>query len=90
MSPADHYAEAERLIGMYTDALPQSAEDGGHVLWLAQLHATLATVEPDVLRRAGLGPVAQHPACTCGRAKHDPAMILSQDLACPIHGIQTP
>jgi hypothetical protein len=42
MTPTEHYAEAERLIG-YCANLP-AGSDPGQLMAAAQVHATLATV----------------------------------------------
>lgn len=53
MTPAEHYAEAERLLERAADAL-RDGNTAHHTLAAAQVHATLATVpssttEADVL-----------------------------------------
>lgn len=43
MTPEEHYAEAERLIGS-TGGYPYGTPELGDILAEAQVHATLATV----------------------------------------------
>lgn len=51
MSPAEHYAEAERLLGKAAEGLEQG-KTAHHALAAAQVHATLATVLPRVAGQA--------------------------------------
>ncbi len=45
MTPAEHYLEAERLLGeIGTNRTAVTAAGRAHIISLAQVHATLATV----------------------------------------------
>lgn len=48
MTPAEHYAEAERYLGL-AQPLDQESEEQDAALSFAMVHATLATIDPDVL-----------------------------------------
>lgn len=71
MTPAEHYAEAERLIG-YAANLPAGA-DHGEVLAAAQVHATLATIDPDVLwpqQSVSVDETAERCICSHAATQH--------------------
>lgn len=95
MTPAEHYAEAERLLAE-ADKLPdQNSPAAARAYELltatAQVHATLATINPDVLwpMRTSDGMEIRptpDPACICPRHDHEPFARLATFPACPIHG----
>lgn len=75
MTPAEHYAEAERLLKMAVGDFPAEPIHRP-VVALAQVHATLATASPAIEHvRCGCGHIlTQHgidrgrciqPTCTC-------------------------
>ena len=54
MSPAEHYAEAERLLARAAEAL-RDGQTAHHALAAAQVHATLATAPRSVAEDAEHG-----------------------------------
>lgn len=99
-----------RIEGMLADGAYEQAREAADVmaqmvglgLAQAQVHATLATVDPDVLWPArksspwgckrGCGPDIQNPACPdhgaciCSTLAHEPLAKTAMHPDCPIHG----
>lgn len=92
MTPAEHYAEAESALAEVMDGIVMMREDGASVdvsipLALAQVHATLATVDPvKMADTAGVGFYSQHGQCTCPQLPGAPFARTSTDPDCPVHG----
>lgn len=90
MTPAEHYAEAERLIGLSANETSPQVKD--RLIATAGVHATLATVDRAVSRQAevkeagGVIRSTPDPDCTCPRLSSSPVARTSTDPACPIHG----
>lgn len=98
MTPAEHYAAAEELIGeaarLRSKLLaftPEEAEQrqvhlsaAVEVTAEAQVHATLATINPEKL-----WPQKTITICTCPVLGANALARTSTDPACPIHG-ETP
>lgn len=89
MTPAEHYAEAERLIGWTANA--PAGSDRALIVAEAQVHATLATVDPDAVKvwRKVVPGSTDSPLvklCTCNTITVEPLARTHTDPACPIHG----
>lgn len=89
MTPAEHYAEAERLLAGAQNVMDVAPIDGltrEECSRLAQVHATLATVPafPTKWIESSSGT-----ECTCPHLPSQPKALVGTDPACPIHG-ETP
>lgn len=80
MTPADHYAEAERILLTLDDHL---IEVQAQIVAEAQVHATLATVDPN-----RVWPLKETGKCTCSSDPYADRVSSSLRIApeCPIHG----
>lgn len=78
-TPADHYADAERLLRTAIGNFP-GAPILTDLVAAAQVHATLATVHPALL------PRSVPEGCTCPRVASQPLARTATDPGCPIHG----
>lgn len=106
MTPAEHYAEAERLLEAHqawqerNDKVDYVAAEA--TFRLAQVHATLATVDPAHLGQLPPPVMVDHPGwmgriegaemtkgCTCPALAANPIARTGLDPDCPIHG-ETP
>lgn len=94
MTPAEHYAEAESFLDLAEGLSGESksrSEGRSYELAVlrAQVHATLATVDPEQLAQDyGQALVDEH-YCTCPRLGASPIARTSTDPACPTHGGST-
>ncbi len=83
MTGDEHYAEAERLLelaGVDSDMRQTRIR-------LAQVHATLATVDPvGIARTSEVSFYSDRPNCTCPALVANPLARTSTDPDCPIHG----
>jgi hypothetical protein len=86
VSPADHYAAAEKLVRQAAE-LPVGS-DVGNLLTAAQIHATLATVDPAQIGMQRPPIVARNPACICSSLASEPLAKTAMHPDCPIHGDQ--
>lgn len=90
-SPADHYAWAEALIAQASNQGDYDRK--AHLIAVAQVHATLATVDPDRRPPARQAPAVgftTDDACICPRLPHMPAAITALLPDCPIHKERRP
>lgn len=106
MSPAEHYAEAERLLAL-AEEIRHTADQrlldewapGLSTVWAqrtagrervartAQVHATLATVDPvKMARTKEVAFYSQHGQCSCPELAGAPFARTETAPDCPIHG----
>lgn len=91
MTPAENYAEAERLVGAAANA--SSERQVAQLTATAQVHATLATVNPNVAFHAprveagaGVTVASVFQECICSKLAHEPLAKTATHPDCPIHG----